>query len=389
MSVKDCKQFSEKLEEIKSMLENIDRCKLEKEKIAPRLKTKDLYQKVYNAELKALTEEFEKNHKMPKEPKPSFLYGWLINMIRAHKYGKKLEAYVEMRSQAIKEFETQAKEKATEAANRASIENKPLADKFLKTRQMIADLSRDVSTLFDELDFPENYRSLPYVNRLLPILAASDLSLEETLKQAYESFRPAEEVAAEKAEMRFLELLASGKADDLSAHDAANEGSGSAAFYLGEKWFNQHCDATFGRTFLTNNELKSLYRLSSRYLRQAINEGFEQAEILYVALQINANEINYKECKQLLYRLRSIQASGKHPEYNEMILSCNKALVTIINELDDDGNIKTGGKHSCRYCDHGICRYYTTNYYTAHCEYYEDPGKCATALAQNSITYES
>lgn len=175
--------------------------------------------------------------------------------------------------------------------------------------------------------------------------------------------------------------------DEALVKKLADEGSPSACKYLGKKMYNEFISNSY-----TKSEKKWMCKRITEYLSASALAGDVDCDFIILSVTVQTISADLEEWQSLLMKARVIKKSGKlSEEYQD---SCDIILDTIIDCVNRAEIAKKDAerppvlkKKYCRFCDHGVCRYFPNQYSVATCDYVNDPGKCSIALSEKSIEY--
>ena len=180
--------------------------------------------------------------------------------------------------------------------------------------------------------------------------------------------------------------------DEVLVKQLADEGSPSACAYIGKKMYADYTVNSY-----TNSERKWIFKQIKEYLSVSALAGDVDSDFLILSITVQTISTDADNWRDLLKKAREIKKSGKLSE--EYAESCDVLIETIIdcvNRAEElDNKAKEDAKRQpvlknkyCRFCDHGVCRYFPNHYSVAKCEYINNPGQCSIALTEKSIVYE-
>lgn len=180
--------------------------------------------------------------------------------------------------------------------------------------------------------------------------------------------------------------------DETLVKQLADEGSPSACAYIGKKMYADYTENSY-----TNSEKKWILKQIKEYLSVSALTGDVDSDFLILTITVQTISTDADNWRDLLGKAREIKKSGKLSE--EYAESCDVLIETIIdcvNRAEElDNKAKEDAKRQpvlknkyCRFCDHGVCRYFPNQYSVAKCEYINNPGQCSIALTEKSIVYE-
>jgi len=193
-----------------------------------------------------------------------------------------------------------------------------------------------------------------------------------------------------KAEELYAQATAGEEPDMELMEQAADLDHPAACKAMGLHFMEDAQDDTY-----TAKEKESSLRLAADYLSVAAEEGDVEAQFLEIACRVQYESNSLTGWKEMLIRVRSIKKSKKLPEqWNETCEEVLKALIAAVDKLDARAEEKAAQKEPqvkrkyCAYENCGVCTFYSTGSYLAHCDYMGDPGQCSAALMNNGLRFE-
>ena len=180
--------------------------------------------------------------------------------------------------------------------------------------------------------------------------------------------------------------------DETLVKKLADEGSPSACAFIGKKMYADYTENSY-----TNSEKKWILKQIKEYLSVSALAGDVDSDFLILTITVQTISTDADNWRDLLGKARKIKKSGElSEEYNESCDALIESIIDCVNRAEElDNKAKEEAKRKpvlknkyCRFCDHGVCRYFPNHYSVAKCEYVNDPGQCAIALTEKSIVYE-
>lgn len=193
-----------------------------------------------------------------------------------------------------------------------------------------------------------------------------------------------------KAEELYAQAMAGDEPDMDLMEQAADLDHPAACKAMGLHLINDANDETY-----TARERESTLRTAADYLYVAAEDGDVEAEFLRITCRIRYESNSKAGWKEMLDRVRKIKKSKKLPEqWHETCEEVLKALVAAVDKLDaraEEASVNKEPQVKRKYCAYencGVCTFYSTGSYLAHCDYMRDPGQCSAALMNNGLRFE-